>query len=230
MQNNMILIVEDNRNILSANRELLELSGYRVITASSLAEGRKKVREEHPDLIILDIMLPDGNGLELCRELRENSDVRILFLSALNTKDDVIRGLREGGDDYLGKPYLTEELLLRVAALLRRNASAAGQKPERTGPLFWYPASRQVFVKGKDLLLKPMDYAVLELLCQNRDRFLTSEEIYKKVWNAKPGEDIHPVQNHISELRNKLESYGISISSERDRGYRIRWKEPQRKK
>lgn len=120
MAGEKILIVEDDADIRAANRDLLELAGYRVVTASTLASGRDAVERNHPDLVILDVLLPDGSGLDLCRDLRKSDDVRILFLSALNTSEDVVEGLRRGGDDYLGKPYLTEELLLRVQALLRR--------------------------------------------------------------------------------------------------------------
>lgn len=225
MENDRILIIEDNHDILASNRELLELSGYRVLTAETAAEGRKLFTETAPDLIILDILLPDGNGLDLCREIRRDSGVRILFLSALNIRADVIAGLREGGDDYLGKPYLTEELLLRVEALLRRNVPKTPQDKEHTGPLLWNAGSRQVFVNGTDLCLKPMEYALLELLVNHRDRFLSPEEIYRTLWNAEANGDFHPVQNHIYCLRTKLTPYGVSIESRRNAGYRISWDE-----
>jgi len=226
MANNKILIIEDNPDILSSNKKLLEISGYRVITAGSVAEGRKLFAEKAPDLIILDILLPDGNGLDLCREIRKDSGVRILFLSALNTKEDVIEGLRKGGDDYLGKPYLTEELLLRVGALLRRNNASKSQKRSGyIGSLKWDTVSRKVFADGKDLKLKPMEFAVLEFLVRNRNRFVTPEEIYKAAWHMEPEGDLHPVQNHIYYLRTKLMPYGISIESRRNAGYRISWEE-----
>ena len=114
MSSDKILIIEDDRDILSANQQMLELEGYCVVTAASMKAGWEAVQKEHPDLILLDILLPDGNGLDFCRKLRSSSsNVRILFLSALNTKRDVIEGLRRGGDDYLAKPYMTR-LLLRA--------------------------------------------------------------------------------------------------------------------
>ncbi len=115
-----ILIVEDDYDILRANRTALVLKGYSVLEADTLKKGRRFVKELSPDLIILDILLPDGNGLAYCEELRGKNDVPILFLSALNTKKDVLAGLRAGGDDYMSKPYDMDELILRVDALLRR--------------------------------------------------------------------------------------------------------------
>ncbi|MCH3942272.1 MAG: response regulator transcription factor [Atopobiaceae bacterium] len=218
-----ILIVEDDGDIMAANRDLLELAGYEVACARTLAAGREAVAREQPDLVILDILLPDGSGLDLCRELREESDVRILFLSALNTPTDVVEGLRRGGDDYLGKPYLTDELLLRVEALLRRGARLARPREARTGPLEWHDSAHQVFVGGHDLLLSPHEYAVLELLCGVRGSWLTAEELFRGAWNADPNGDVHAVHNHISSLRRKLAPYGVAIESRRGQGYRVTW-------
>jgi DNA-binding response OmpR family regulator len=192
MMNPLILVVEDDKNISRATRAMLELEGYRVFTAGTLAEGEALTEKYNPDLTVLDIMLPDGNGLDYCRTLRSRSNGgRILFLSALNTHEDVINGLRAGGDDYLAKPYLTDELLLRIKALLRRGRIDA-DKPDGTGPLVWNRLSRQVSAKGRDLLLTPREYAVLELLCGEPGRYFTPEEIYKAVWNAEPLENLSP--------------------------------------
>lgn len=219
METPLILIVEDDRNISRATASMLELQGYRVYTASTLAEGKVLADKCSPDLIVLDILLPDGNGLDYCRTLRGNdSGVRILFLSALNTKEDVIKGLRAGGDDYLSKPYLTEELLLRIDALLRRGRFIP-DKPDKVGPLVWNRISRQVFFKGRDLLLKPREYAVLDFLCREPEHYYPTEEIFRVVWNAEPLSDLSPVHNHIYSLRKKLEGTGIVIAYSRTRGY-----------
>lgn len=223
MANEKILIIEDDADILAANRDLLELAGYRVFTACTPAAGRHAVERNNPDLIILDILLPDGNGLGLCRELREGSDVRILFLSALNTAADVVEGLRQGGDDYLGKPYLTEELLLRTQALLRRSVHVIPPQSTATGPLEWQPSAHQVFIDHEDLLLSPREYAILGLLCANRNRWLSAEEVFRSVWNTDPNGDLHVVHNHISALRTKLAPHGVRIESKRGQGYRIEW-------
>jgi len=221
MRNDKILIIEDDRDILSANRQMLELEGYRVVTAMSAEAGWEAAQKEHPDLILLDILLPDGNGLDLCRRLRSSSSVRILFLSALNTKRDVIEGLRRGGDDYLAKPYMTEELLLRIEALLRRNVNPLPQEAECSGPIEWHMTSNTAYINGEDLLLKPMEYTVLRLLCANSGRYTSAEEIYRAAWGNDPNNDVRPVHNHIYCLRVKLKPYGIGIESKRGLGYKI---------
>jgi DNA-binding response OmpR family regulator len=221
MTQDTILIIEDNKDILSANRSLLELSGYRVITAETFASGKAAALKENPSLIILDILLPDGSGLDLCQQLRSQSDVRILFLSALNTHEDIIKGLREGGDDYLAKPYMTEELLLRVQALLRRSAHPLSSDLKQMGILEFHSASRQTFAQGTDLHLTPREYAILELLCANQEHWLSPEEIYRTVWNTEPNGDVSSVHNHIYCLRTKLRPFKIEIVSKRDVGYRI---------
>ena len=221
MDTPLILIVEDDKNISRATASLLELKGYHVCTAQTLTESKAAVDSLAPDLIVLDILLPDGNGLDYCRTLRSRNDGgRILFLSALNTHDDVINGLRAGGDDYLAKPYLTDELLLRIKALLRRGRIGADEQ-SRTGPLVWNRLSRQVAANGKDLLLTPHEYAILELLCGEPGRYFTPEEIYKAVWNSEPLENLSPVHNHIYSLRQKLAGSGAEIRSTRNRGYMI---------
>jgi len=223
MTNPLILVIEDDKNISRATRAMLELEGYRVYTAETLAEGNTLTEKYKPDLTVLDILLPDGNGLDYCRTLREqNNGGRILFLSALNTHEDVINGLRAGGDDYLAKPYITDELLLRIKALLRRGRIGESAL-DRSGPLVWNRLSRQVAVNGQDLLLTPREYAVLELLCGEPGQYFTPEEIYKAVWNSEPLENLSPVHNHIYSLRQKLAGSGAEIRSTRSRGYMISW-------
>jgi DNA-binding response OmpR family regulator len=221
MENPLILIVEDDKNISRATSAILELQGYRVYCAGNLTEGKILAEKCCPDLIVLDILLPDGNGLDYCRTLREhNEGVRILFLSALNTKEDTINGLRAGGDDYLAKPYLTEEFLLRIDALLRRGCPGNGSMASE-GPFTWNDSSLQVFFNGCDLELKPREYSVLEFLCREPGTFFSAEEIYREVWNADPSGSLSPVHNHIYGIRRKLKDSGVKIEFIRSRGYRI---------
>lgn len=224
MLNPLILVVEDDKNINRATRAMLELEGYRVYTADTLAEGRSLTETLNPDLIILDILLPDGNGLEYCRSLRSrNNGGRILFLSALNTHEDIINGLRAGGDDYLAKPYLTEELLLRIQALLRRGRLGHDEL-DSTGPFTWNRLSKQVSAGGSDLLLTPKEYAILELLCREPGEYIPAEEIYRNIWNSEPLNSLSPVHNHIYSLRKKLGTDKAEIKYVRNRGYCITWK------
>lgn len=220
MSKNLILLIEDDPDIASANRIMLELEGYSVIEARTLKKGKELVENASPDLVVMDIMLPDGNSLDYCRELRGKSGVRILFLSALGTKEDIVEGLRAGGDDYLAKPYIMDELILRIQSLMRRGS----MEQEEMNPkgLTFNSLSNQAFYDGKDLMLKPKEYAVLELLNKNRDYYLSAEEIYSAVWNIDGGDDLSTVHNHIYSLRKKLTGTGYSIELKRGRGYQLK--------
>lgn len=220
MSKSLILLIEDDPDIASANKIMLELEGYSVIEARTLKKGKELVESASPDLVVMDIMLPDGNSLEYCRELRGKSGVRILFLSALGTKEDIVKGLRAGGDDYLAKPYMMDELILRIQSLMRRGNM--NQSDNNKGRLTFNSLSNQAFCDGEDLMLKPKEYAVLELLEQNRDFYLSAEEIYSAVWNAEGGDDLSTVHNHIYSLRKKLSGKGFLIELKRGRGYRLK--------
>lgn len=228
MRKAAILIVEDDRDILNANCAALELEGYDVLTADTLAKGRAIAEERSPDLIILDILLPDGNGLCYCEELRGVSGVRILFLSALNTMEDVLAGLRAGGDDYISKPYDIDELLLRVEALLRRGKLVGREEPTlRLGRLECDFISCRALLCGRDLLLKPKEFALLATLVRESGRTFSAAELYKMVWGMDMAGDARTVKEHISRIRSKLgKEGGLSIISERGKGYCLQSCEP----
>jgi DNA-binding response OmpR family regulator len=223
MKKATILIVEDDHDIMSANSAALELEGYRVIEADTLSKGRSKVEEFLPDLIILDILLPDGNGLRYCEELRGKRGIRILFLSALNTKADALAGLRAGGDDYIAKPYDMDELIARVEALLRRGKLIGLEEPPlKLGGLELDFISRRALLNGEDILMKPKEFSLLEILMRNNGRAVSVEELYKKVWGMNPVSDMRTVKEHISRVRSKLgEDSGLCILSERGKGYSL---------
>lgn len=168
-------------------------------------------------------MLPDGNGLSYCQELRANNDVRILFLSALGNKADTLKGLRAGGDDYMAKPYDMDELLARAEALLRRGRlNGLAEQPLCQGELELDPISRRALLNGRDILLKPKEFALLEVLMRNDGATVTADELYAKVWGMQPAGDARTVKEHISRLRSKLgECSAFLILSERGRGYRL---------
>lgn len=218
-----ILMIEDNAVILRTNRVQLELAGYRVLEAETLAAGKERAETEVPDLILLDILLPDGNGLNYCRELFGSDGPQILFLSALNTKEDVIAGLRAGGDDYMVKPYLMEELLARVETLLRRTKRQDRRKQNLIiGNLELRPASRRGYGQGDDLLLTANEYAILEYLIKNRHRHVGAVEIYEELWEMKAVSDVRAVWEHISRIRSKIERQtNVRIKSKRQQGYQI---------
>jgi DNA-binding response OmpR family regulator len=199
-----ILLVEDNRKIQEINqRMLIQCGGYRVSLAGNLAEARERLTEAEPNLIVLDIMLPDGSGLDFLEELRRDTDIPVLLLTALAEPDDTVKGLRAGGDDYLSKPYDNAELLARIESLLRRTS-----RPPKTlvkGRLTLNMISGMAFVDGKDLLLSHKEFAVLLLLAQNEGKTVSAEYLYKEAWGL-PMNDNRTLLKHISDLRKKLEN------------------------
>lgn len=218
-----ILIIEDDVNILKTNQKMLELAGYRVFATDTLESAHSIVNDENPDLLILEVLLPNGNGLNYCKELRLKSDIKILFLSSLCTKNDVINGFHVGGDDYMSKPYDMDELLVRIRALLRRGRLIKSEERVlRLGALELSLSSRRAFLNGEDLLLKPREFYLLEVLIRNRDRILTAQEIYQLIWGSEAN-DIRTVWVHMSMLRKKLADSSVpdcpKLISIRQQGY-----------
>ncbi len=224
MKHYHILLVEDDQEVLAGNARRLEAEGYRVSAAATIAQARKIVRAEAPDLVVLDIMLPDGSGLELCGELRAAAPVPVLFLTSLDDRKQVVEGLRAGGDDYLTKPYHLEELVARVEALLRRVELLRGATEfQEWGGLRLDLIRQRAYWQEKDLLLRPKEFQVLALLMRNRNRCTSSEELYAGVW-GQTAIDTRPVMTHVSTLRLKLIKAGCAVDVEhlRGRGYRLK--------
>jgi DNA-binding response OmpR family regulator len=215
-----ILMVEDNPHYLKINREFLMSNGYKVLEADTLAKGRELFLKEIPSLIILDIMLPDGDGVMFCEELREDSDVPVLFLSAKKADSDVIMSFEAGGDDYLSKPYNLIVLLKRIEALLRNSTRIP--KTLVKGMLTLDPLAGQAFLCGADLLLSQKEFSLLLLFFQNEDKILSAEHIFEKVWKAPLGKDKNTLQALISTLRKKIEKSGYGIIARRGRGYEFK--------
>lgn len=220
--NRTILLVEDNIDILEANRLVLEMSGYTVITAATLKQARQQISASTPNLIILDILLPDGSGLDFCVQLRENNtNIPILCLSALSQNADIVKGLRSGADDYLPKPYDYNVLLARIEALLRRTHT---DPVHRLGPFTVDYLAQRVYKDGRDLLLKPREVALLQLFADNPGTYFPPTTIYERIWGGESLEDIRTVYAHVSSLRRKMELYGdspILIEQQRGKGYRL---------
>ncbi len=212
-----ILLVEDNPRIQLANKDMLSLLGYHAVTAASIREAREKMKESTPDLVVLDIMLPDGSGLDFLAELRQRLSVPILMLTALGTSVDVVAGLSAGADDYLAKPYDYTVLAARIEALLRRVV----RLPEifAKGPLTFNILAGQVFINGADTLLTQKEFSCLLLLAENEGRVLSSAHIYERVWRMPLANDSQAVRTTIARLRNKLLGSGYTITAQRKEGY-----------
>jgi DNA-binding response OmpR family regulator len=213
-----ILCVEDEVRILANNREVLEAAGYAVLCAENLLQAREHLSAAEPDAILLDIMLPDGNGLDLLTELRSaRNEVPVIMLTAWGEPKDVSRGYKLGATAYLSKPFDYEAVLAAIAGIFRQ----LGQVPESLtkGVLTFDILSGRAFIYGADLLLTPKDFALLLLLAQNENRVLHAELIYEKVWKAPLAGDAAAVQRAISRLRGKIEPSGYSITVTRGKGY-----------
>jgi DNA-binding response OmpR family regulator len=221
-----ILLVEDNRELLESNTLMLELNGYEVLTAADLTRAKTLIATSPPDAIVMDIKLPDGSGLDLCREIRGLLVVPILFLSGLGEKSDIVAGLRAGGDDYLAKPFDYEVLEARVEALLRRSVitkkNISAPEELSAGNLKLDLTSRRAYISGVDVFLTPKEFSVVALLLKNRNRFVSSEEIYRAVWNSELSNDIRAVKDHVYSIRRKFEDSDVRIEQRRGNGYRIR--------
>jgi DNA-binding response OmpR family regulator len=214
-----ILLIEDDEIILRTNCKALELQGYHVLCANTLAKGLELLKQNSPNLIVLDILLPDGSGLEFCENVRLKSNVPVLFLSALNTNKDIVEGLQSGGNFYLSKPYDMDVFLAQIKAMLRfgnHDNSVMIYKDLTLDPI-----SRRVCLDGKDILIRPREFALLEVLVKNKGCFMSAEKLYKSVWGMQAVKDTRTVKEHISRLRQKLGNSSIRIESERGRGYRV---------
>lgn len=220
-----ILLVEDNQQLNAINRRALQRAGYRVLTALSLREAEKHLQNYAPDAIILDIMLPDGNGVEFCRKIRQHIAAPILFLTSVSGYEQTLAGLAAGGDDYLHKPFDLDMLLAKVAAFLRRDEIAGRVRtPDRSvvrGALVLDTVAAQAFLEGKDMLLSPKEFALLLLLVRREGETLSAETIYMDVWKQPLFGNTNSLKVAMSRLRKKLDRSDLQITSVRGEGYRF---------
>lgn len=229
-----ILLVEDDAVMREFVSGRLTAEGYRVSEAESITQAGMQLKQKNPDLIVLDIMLPDGSGLELCRDLRGITSAPILFLTSLGEKSQIILGLRAGADDYIVKPFDADELIARIEVQLRRIKQFPQDHTDLlTAPLTLEPHERRARWNGKDLVLSPKEYLLLSVLYRNRNRFTTAEELYSEIWGMSVQEDIRTVKVHISGLRRKLchvaGDRAVELVCRKDRGYRLEFTDDQRK-
>ena len=217
-----ILIIDDEADLRELLQINLQKSGYKSFTAADGETGLKMLEEKLPDLVILDISLPDSSGLELLEQIR--GDVRwrwvpVLVLSARDDIQDRIEGLSKGADDYVGKPFSIKELLLRVAALLRRTSAA--RSFVRFGSLLVDRNSLRCYIGGNLLDLTTTEYKILTLLLENKGEILSRNRIVGHVWGRPEESSSRSLDTHMKRLRNKLGRYGDSIGTIRNRGYRF---------
>lgn len=204
MRQARILLVEDETDILLINKAHLEEEGYAVDCAQSLAQARTQLENHPPDLVLLDVLLPDGSGYQLCQEIRQTTTVPIIYLTCCAEDEDVIKGLLLGGDDHITKPYDLQVLSARVAAHLRRAGLLSTGRVELP-PLTVDLMTGQVILAGQNIPLSQKEIQLLAFFASSVGRPFTSRELYEKVWGSPVAEGIGTVRVHISNLRKKLQ-------------------------
>lgn len=219
-----VLVVDDEPTLVTTLRYNLEREGYRVLAASDGDKAISLARSERPDLVILDLMLPAVDGLEVCRILRRDSNLPILMLTARAGEVDKVVGLEIGADDYVTKPFSTRELMARVRALLRRTGTVAEDEVIVSGDLRIDMKRREVMRNGKPLELKPKEMELLLYFARNRGRAFTREQLLREVWGYDFMGDSRTIDVHVSWLRQKIEDQAgkpVRILTVRGIGYRF---------
>jgi two-component system phosphate regulon response regulator PhoB len=221
-----ILVVDDEPDLLELVRLTLHQAGHQVDTATSGRAALDALRQRRPDLLILDLMLPDLSGTELCRRLRADSEfasLPVLMLTAKADEVDRVVGFELGADDYVTKPFSTRELALRVAALLRRSQGTDGD-PQAIldhGPLRLDPSRHRCWVKGEEIPLTAKEFDLLQGLMTRPGRVLSREVLLEQVWGSDITVTVRTIDTHLKRLREKLGEAGELIETVRGVGYRF---------
>ena len=207
---NKIMIVDDDRDIVAALEIYLTTSGYQVLSANNGREAVAQMERDPADLILMDVMMPQMDGIEATRRIRAHSNVPILFLTAKSEDVDLINGLNVGADDYITKPFKPMEVLARVRSHLRRYTQLGGQtKPDgdgiTVGPIALNDLTKKVTVDGEPVNLTPLEFSILRLLMQHPGQVFSTAQIYEQVWNDPVLGSENTVAVHIRHLREKIE-------------------------
>jgi two-component system KDP operon response regulator KdpE len=203
-----ILVCDDEPQILRGLKVLLRDGGYDVDAAETAEEALDHAAVRPPDAAIIDLVLPDGTGIDVCRRLREWSQMPILVLSAVGEEDAKVKALEAGADDYVTKPFGPRELLARLAAALRRAAGGPDEPVLRSEGLEIDLAGRNVRREGEEVHLTPIEFDVLRVLVRNRGRLMTHRMLITEVWGPAAVEDTQALRTHIANLRRKIEPPG----------------------
>jgi DNA-binding response OmpR family regulator len=222
-----ILVIDDDENTLWLVSTLLQHNGFQTVTSGSSAEGLKLAQDEQPDMVLLDVMMPELDGWELCRRIREFSEVPVMFITAKSGIRDVVKGLEIGGDDYIVKPFDNRELVARVKAHLRRQISDKKPTDElvfNNNELKINFLSREVHVRDRVVDLTPKEFNLLSLLARNAGRVLTRGELIAQAWGPEYGDSNESLKLYIHYLRKKIEKDADKpeyILTSRGVGYRF---------
>jgi two-component system phosphate regulon response regulator PhoB len=220
----LIFVVDDEPDLLELLRFNLTADGYRVECATSGSAALERMRKLRPDLLVLDLMLPDMSGIEVCRQLRadpELSSTPVIVLTAKAEEIDRVVGFEVGADDYVTKPFSPRELALRVRAVLRRQGSETGERPLESGGLRLERTSHRCFARGNEVGLTAKEFQLLEALMRRPGRVLTRDRLLSEVWGSDITVTVRTIDTHMKRLREKLGPASESIETVRGVGYRF---------
>jgi two-component system KDP operon response regulator KdpE len=220
-----ILVVDDEPHIVRGLKIILRTAGYTVEAAENKAQALASLASRPPDAVVLDLVLPDGQGVDVCREVRRWSGLPIVVLSAVGDEREKVRALDAGADDYVTKPFGTDELLARLRALLRRSVDIAGSPRIEIGSLVIDLADRLVTRDGQPVHLTPIEFDLLRVLAQHQGRLVTQRQLLREVWGPEYGAETHYLRVHVAHIRAKLEpdpSRPRYLITEPGVGYRLR--------
>ncbi len=219
-----ILVVEDEPTLRETLVDALAADGFRVVAAADGREALSQFRAERPDLVLLDLMLPELSGIEVTRIIRAESGVPIVMLTAKDSELDKVVGLELGADDYVTKPFDTAELLARVRVIQRRSLVETGEPVFEVGPLCVDLSARRVTLEGAEVKLTPTEYALLRALVQHAGKVVTHKHLLRTVWGEKAETQAQYLRVYITYLRRKLEPLAKAsqlIKTEVGIGYRL---------
>jgi two-component system KDP operon response regulator KdpE len=220
-----VLVVDDEPQIVRGLKIVLRSAGYAVEAAETKEGALAAVALKPPDAMVLDLVLPDGGGVEVCQEVRRWSRLPILVLSAVGDEREKVRALDAGADDYVTKPFGTDELLARLRAILRRSAEAGGSPRCELGELVIDLADRRITRAGDEVHLTPIEFDLVRALAQHHGRLVTHRQLLQEVWGPEYGEETHYLRVHVAHIRAKLEpdpSRPRYLITEPGVGYRLR--------
>ncbi|MDA9805139.1 response regulator transcription factor [Gammaproteobacteria bacterium] len=221
-----ILIIEDEPDIRKTLEYNISREGYKVVSASSLSEGKEQINSSDFSLILLDLMLPDGSGLDLCREIKSDKDkssTPIIILTAKDDEVDKVVGFELGADDYVTKPFSVRELILRIKAILKRGESKKEtlEVQRQFGELTMDVDSHEVFVNSEQIILTALEFRLLRQLVDRRGRVQSREQLLSDVWGYSAEVTTRTVDTHIKRLREKLGTMGKYVQTIRGVGYKF---------
>lgn len=216
-----ILLIEDNEAIIMGLKYSLEQENFQVISAKTAKESKEKLDNKNIDIVLLDVSLPDGNGFEICKEIKEKNDIPIIFLTAQDEETSIVLGLDLGADDYIVKPFRTRELISRIKSVLRRYGKKEENNIIQYKDIKIDTISVKVYKNNKEIIFTSLEYRILLMLFTNQNKLITREQLLEKIWDiAGNFVNDNTLTVYIKRIREKLEDDSI-IKTVRGLGYRI---------